>query len=72
MYKRDPIEFDLRIDWMIREAEREAEAEVKALGDLPRWGVCHMLWARQKRILKDKYGIKWRTPAEMNQNILFD
>lgn len=70
--KRDPIERDPKIAWMVREAEKEAEAEVAALGDLPRWGVCHMIWPRQKRILKEKYGVKWRTPAEMNPDILFD
>jgi hypothetical protein len=27
-------------------------------------GACHILWGRQQKILKEKYGINWRTPAE--------
>ena len=35
-------------------------------------GSCHTLWALQKRILKEKYGITWYTPAELNPDIKFD
>jgi hypothetical protein len=34
-------------------------------------GVCHSYWARKKELLAKK-GIEWKTPAEMNPNILFD
>lgn len=35
-------------------------------------GSCHTLWALQKHILKEKYGITWYTPAELNPDIKFD
>lgn len=35
-------------------------------------GCCHTLWALQKRILKEKYGITWYTPAELHPEIKFD
>jgi hypothetical protein len=35
-------------------------------------GSCHTLWALQKRILKEKYGITWYTPAELHPEIIFD
>lgn len=35
-------------------------------------GSCHTLWDIQKRILKEKYGITWYTPAELNPDIKFD
>ena len=35
-------------------------------------GSCHTLWALQKRILKEKYGITWYTPAELNPDVKFD
>ena len=35
-------------------------------------GSCHRLWAMQKNILKEKYGITWYTPAELNPEIKFD
>ena len=35
-------------------------------------GSCHTLWALQKRILKEKYGITWYTPAELHPDVLFN
>ncbi len=35
-------------------------------------GHCHRLWGLQKSILKEKYGITWYTPAELNPDICFD
>lgn len=35
-------------------------------------GSCHTLWTLQKRILKEKYGITWYTPAELNPDVKFD
>ena len=35
-------------------------------------GCCHRLWLLQKHILKEKYGITWYTPAELNPDIIFD
>jgi hypothetical protein len=35
-------------------------------------GRCHQVWAFKKHILKEKYGIDWHTPAEMNPYICFD
>ena len=35
-------------------------------------GCCHRLWAIQKHILKEKYGITWYTPAELNPEIKYD
>ena len=35
-------------------------------------GCCHRLWDMQKTILKEKYGITWYSPAELNPEIIFD
>lgn len=35
-------------------------------------GLCHQQWLVMKRILLEKYGIEWMTPAEMNPFIIFD
>ena len=35
-------------------------------------GSCHRIWAIQKQILKEKYGITWYTPAELNPDVKFD
>jgi hypothetical protein len=66
----EPLEDDPRFQSIIAEAQREAELE---LADAPHGlGFCHLLWATQKQILIQKYGIDWHTPAEMNQDIMFD
>lgn len=66
----DPKEYDPQIRPVIEKAEREAELE---LADWPRAeGFCHALWGAQKEILRAKYGIDWRTPAEMNPDVIFD
>ena len=35
-------------------------------------GCCHRLWDMQKTILKEKYGITWYSPAELNPEIKYD
>lgn len=66
----DPQEDDPKLGPIIRQAEAEAEAR---LSDEPRGiGFCHLLWETQKDLLKTKYGIDWKTPAEMNPEVLFD
>ncbi len=36
------------------------------------FGFCHGYWNCKKKILKDDYGIDWKTPDEMNPEICFD
>ena len=35
-------------------------------------GYCHIYWAAKKRILKEKFGIDWKSPSELNPYIIFD
>ena len=39
---------------------------------LSQLGSCHRIWAIQKHILNEKYGITWYTPAELHPEIKFD
>jgi len=32
----------------------------------------HIFWNTKKKLPKEKYGIDWRSPAEMNPYIIFD
>ena len=61
--------------------QRERIAEAKSLLDsnpeeaaevFMMFGSCHDLWHLQKRILKEKYGIEWYTPAELEPKMKFD
>lgn len=35
-------------------------------------GSCHWIWAMKKRILKEKYGITWYAPPEVNTACIYD
>ncbi|MGB5636858.1 MAG: hypothetical protein WBM44_28925 [Waterburya sp.] len=67
---RDPIENDPQFKEILAQADAEAEKNVK---DHPRsMGFCHLFWSTKKDILRYKYGIDWKSPAEMNPDIRFD
>lgn len=36
------------------------------------FGACHAIWHHQKRLLMEKYGIDWYSPAELNPDVNFD
>ena len=54
----------------------EKEAEKRFLEeaglDAPGLGSCHGIWAMEKKIFKERYGIDWHSPQEMNPGIYFD
>jgi hypothetical protein len=59
-------------DAYIKAAEIEADAELEGSDQRGKMGFCHLLWATQKRILKDKYKVDWKTPAEENTGVFYD
>ncbi len=70
--RRDPQEKDPQKKKLIQAAETEAEFTMTQDGTIKFEGSCHILWGRQQAILREKYGISWRTPAEMNPQFIFD
>ena len=70
--RKDPQEYDAEKKKLIEAAETEAGFTMKQDGTINLEGSCHILWERQQKILKETYGIKWRSPAEMNPEIMFD
>lgn len=68
--KHEPIEWSERWEDVIDDAEREANEQ---LDDMPRgMGFCFAYWPTLRNILKEKYNLDWRTPAEMNPGVIFD
>ncbi len=65
----DPIEDDERYQRVELDVERLVRAEIGEGGYM---GFCHLYWTTKKRILRDEFGIEWKTPAEMNPNVMFD
>ncbi len=70
--KKDPQEKDPQKKKLIQAAETEAEFTMTQDGTIKLEGSCHILWGRQQKILKERYGIKWSSPAEMNPDVMFD
>ena len=38
----------------------------------PNRGSCYMAWEYEKKLLKERYGIDWKTPAEENPEDIYD
>jgi len=68
--KHDKKEDDPKYRPQIEAAEKEAEDECKEIKG--RMGYCHRFWGVKKRILKEKYGIDWKSPAELTKHVKFD
>ena len=69
----DPESMKISTSKRIEEAKRLLSENPEQAAELfMQRGCCHTIWALQKRILKEKYGITWYTPAELNPDIKFD
>jgi hypothetical protein len=66
----DPVEDDPKFKPLVDAADREADANLK--DEKRRIGFCHLFWATKKRILREKFGVAWFTPEEMNPGGHFD
>ena len=86
-YLRDPIEDDPALAAAFEEAGREANrlveehvaaerARLQAEGmshlDFMLGYTCHLYWRHLKRLLKERHGVDWLSPAEMNPGSRFD
>lgn len=66
----DPQEADPMLKDKFALVDRKAE---RLVGNVPRDSMfIFHFWEAKKRILKDQFGIQWRTPAELNSNIRYD
>ena len=69
MIKHDPVEDTPEY----QAVKDEVEAKILALiGPSRGMGYCHLYWATKRKILREDYGIEWRSPAVLNPRIKFD
>ncbi len=71
----DPIEDDPKFRDKIAAAEKEAEAFVKKNCKQVKKGqrgYCHLFWGAKQRILREKYGIEWKSPSDLNPETRYD
>lgn len=69
MLKHDPIEDTPEFQAIKDEVERKVVARV---GKPSGMGYCHKYWYAKAQILREEYGITWRSPAIMNPGVIFD
>ena len=54
------------------EAERLTREELGMPEDQWWFGSCHTFWKHKKRILREKYHMRWRSPQDLNPESCFD
>lgn len=70
LLKRDRVEYSWEWERIYYDMEEEV---MRQFENEPRhMGMCFRIWSAKKTLLKDKYGIDWRTPGEMNPRVMFD
>ncbi len=73
--KLDTVELTPEYQRISDEMEKEVATEFEKYITTHRprrTGKCHIYWKIKKRILKEKYGIEWQSPAELNPLAKFD
>ncbi len=73
--ERDPVEDDPKYQSIFASIDDEVEASLAREGyslEKVGMGFCHMFWSAKTGLLKEKYGIDWKPPSEMNSGVLFD
>ena len=66
-----PAEDDPQLATVMLRATLELDAEL-ADEDRNIMGFCHLFWHNKRRILRERYGVEWRTPVELNPQIIFE
>lgn len=79
--KVESSDLNKEIDKYLDELKPEVDKELRNLGllkidengnEYPVLGCCHTQWDLQKKLLKERYGIDWKNPAERSPFIDFD
>ncbi|MEM6394043.1 MAG: hypothetical protein AAF797_14855 [Planctomycetota bacterium] len=65
----DPIEDDPEFVQIIAEADRLTDLKLHGANH---FGSCHEFWETKQAILKERFGIEWFSPNDMNPLTLFD
>lgn len=70
--KKDPIEDDAKFKAIIENVDKIVDKKLENHPWRNGMGYCHAFWETKKQVLKEDYNINWRTPSEMNPDIMFD
>jgi len=68
--KKDPVEYTREWEEIYYDVEDYLE---ERFSSAPRhMGFCFLFWNAKKEYLRERYGIEWHTPSQMNPNVIFD
>lgn len=68
--RKDPVEYTWEWESVYYDVEDQLE---KIFEDEPRhMGFCFRYWSTKKDLLKNAYGIDWKSPSMMNPRVMFD
>ena len=67
--KEDPIEKNPDYVVILKTVDALVKEEI---GPYRGMGFCHLYWSHKKKILKEYFDIDWKSPAELNPDIIFD
>lgn len=66
----DPVEYTYRWEQIYPEVQRRLDDR---FANAPRhMGFCFKYWEAKRSLLRDEYGIEWRSPSQMNPRVMFD
>lgn len=68
----DKVELTDKYKTVIEVVEKEVDDMLKSHPVYKQIGYCHLFWEKKRKILKDRYGIEWRSPSELNPETDFD
>lgn len=72
MLKHDKIEDKEELKEIFKKVDLEIENMLINKGIRKELGYIHIFEKYKKKVLKEKYGIEWKTTQEMNQDIIID
>ena len=68
--RKDPVEYTWEWEEIYYDVEEQLE---KIFEDEPRhMGFCFRYWSTKQDLLKNAYGIDWKSPSMMNPRVMFD
>ena len=70
--RHDPIEDDPKYKLIFEKIDAEVRDALKNDPHRNHRGAVHIFWNTKKYLLKEKYGIDWKSPGEMNPHVIFD
>ncbi len=68
--RKDPVEYTY--EWEDIYYDVEAKLEERFANAPRQMGFCFLYWSAKRELLADEYGIKWRSPSQMNPHVIFD